>query len=104
MPMPLEYPNASGVLPASSERMEPSAIPHGASFSHAAMSFHQPSVVNQGEGISLRLPPANDATSHTPILGQMPRDKELKDLVQLYFSSVHREFSFFGHILRLQLI
>jgi hypothetical protein len=86
MPLSLENPNASGVLPASSERIEQSAFLHD-----APLSFHHPSVVNQGEEIPMRLPPTNDSTSQTAVLGQIPRGKELKDLVQLYFSSVHRE-------------
>lgn len=94
IPMSLENPNGSGFLPSSTERLDLSAFPHDASLSHEAISFQHPSVVNQGEDIHLRLPLDNDATSHTPVLGQMPRGKELKDLVELYFSSVHRESTF----------
>lgn len=84
-PVMLENPNASGVPPPSNDSMGLSALSHG------AISFHQPSVVNQGEGIAPRLPPARDATFNTPGLGQMSRGTELEELVRLYFSSVHRE-------------
>ncbi|KAF3395488.1 hypothetical protein DPV78_009190 [Talaromyces pinophilus] len=86
MPMSFENMNASGVLPSSSERFGP----HDASLSYEARSFQHPSVVNQGEEIPIRMPSANDSTPQTATLGQMPQGKELKDLVQLYFSSVHQ--------------
>lgn len=98
MPMSFENMNASGVLPSSSERFGP----HDASLSYEARSFQHPSVVNQGEEIPIRMPSANDSTPQTATLGQMPQGKELKDLVQLYFSSVHRKSLLFQSYCRIE--
>ena len=91
MAMPLENMNTPTAVRASNERAELPSIPYVDSFSQEALSLHQPSAVDQGEEISMGMHQANDPLRTTTVHEQIPQGKELKDLIRLYFSSVHRE-------------
>lgn len=96
--------NYSGYGLPSSARTDPLAHPTKASGSHEDISLHSPSVISQDKETPWAIPTANATTHPDEIFEKVPQGSELKDLVQLYFSSVHRERYLPSHFLELQLI
>lgn len=71
--------------------LSPSTFPFPLSHVNDSDTEHPSPLSNQCHGTEASLP-INHAPLGPALLGQLPTGKELEDLVQLYFSSVHREY------------
>ncbi|KIX07462.1 uncharacterized protein Z518_02115 [Rhinocladiella mackenziei CBS 650.93] len=75
----------------------PSPLPQPLSHVRSSETESTSSLSRQGHETTETLQPVDHAPSRPTPLGQLPTGKELEDLVELYFSSVHH-FGFFAFI------